>query len=285
MNQKIKFAMILLTLCICNLHSLYAEEPNPAEKELNQSKSNLNAVTNSEESKAKEVEPAKELSAPVVKTKNTEKTTVKSNEAENSNAKLKKLANEKTVKPEKTDLPIKKESRSNKGPILKNQALSEEFRDSNLDENPMEQGVVNLFYGLVSGGLIGLGGGLSFYTTSTNTTPLFISAGALGAAGAITGIIITLIEKSSNNPLLGGALLEYSWYGALGGATLGGLIGIIPYSSSNDIAQLLNWVGYGTFAGVGTGIALFIILPKSKLKNLIIDINPVESKLGYKFKF
>jgi hypothetical protein len=182
--------------------------------------------------------------------------------------------------------PANKQPKKIEGNILKNPDLINEFKESSFDDQPFDHAATYLFYGLLTGGIMGAGGGLSFYTTSSNLTPIFLSAGAVGAAGAISGFIIALIETSSHNPLIGSDFVKYTWYGVFGGALIGGLAGFIPYTNSNnDIAVLFNWIGYGSFAGLGAGIALFFLLPKSALKNLVINTSPEQSRVGYKFMF
>lgn len=182
---------------------------------------------------------------------------------------------------------IKKQAKKIEGDILRNPVLMDEFKQSYFDSSPTDHVVTTLFYGLLTGGIMGMAGGLSFYTTTTATdlTPLYISAGVVGITGALAGAIVAMVENSTHNPLLGSDLLKLTWYGVIGGAMIGSVAGLFPYSTTGDSVTLLNWIGYGSYAGIGVGVALFLILPKSTLTGLVINTTPAETKIGYKYQF
>jgi len=193
----------------------------------------------------------------------------------------KKSAQIKTIVPDKAK---KSPRKIPDGPVLQNPVLTQEFRDS-FESSGIENGILYFFYGAVSGGLMGLGGGLSFYKTSGDFSPLFIPAGIMAATGGVSGVLISILERSTRNPTIGAQLFEYSWYGLMGGALIGGLAGIIPYTANKDIVSLLNWVGYGAFGGLAGGVVLYFFAPQKYLKNLYIDINPREPKFVYRYQF
>jgi len=198
-----------------------------------------------------------------------------------------KLKNEKPkIDPQKTTLKdSQKKGKNIDGDILKNQALIDEFKESYFDNTPTDRLVTNMFYGFITGGLMGFAGGLSFYTTATNLTPFYISAGAVGLTGAVAGAIIALVENSTRNPLLGNDLLKFTWYGVIGGAMIGAVSGLLPYSSTGNMTTLLNWTGYGVYAGIGVGVALFLILPKSSLNHVTLSTNAERTVLCYNYRF
>jgi hypothetical protein len=197
---------------------------------------------------------------------------------------------ENNVKPKTQDvIKENKKTEANKtdeGSILKYPALAEEFKVSYEEHDPVGHTMVSFMYGLISGGLIGFGGGLSFYTSDTDMTNFYITAIATGGLGGIAGIVISLIENSKQSPYsIGMPVFQYVWYGVFAGALTGGLIGLIPYSTNESLPELLNWIGYGTFAGLATGIGLYFIIPAENHKNLILESNPLETKIGYKYLF
>ncbi|MDH4262607.1 MAG: hypothetical protein OEV78_06145 [Spirochaetia bacterium] len=270
MGVKIKTVLLLLTFFLFNQFSMIQAEESVELKENDNFKVKTEKNSNKTDINVKSESDTNKKSANEVESESIHKSG--------------KLEDTSEKKIEKTTSKNKTKTKTN-GNILKNPGLMQEFKDVNYDDSPTDRVADYLFYGLLTGGIMGMGGGLAFYTTSNNLTPLYISAGGVGAAGAVTGVIVALIENSVHNPLIGSDLLKYTWYGVVGGAMIGGLAGLIPYSTTKNINSILNGIGYGSYAGIGVGMALFFVLPKSTLKNIIIDINPVESRIGYKISF
>lgn len=154
--------------------------------------------------------------------------------------------------------------------VLKNPELIERYHPTNKhDFETGEHAFINMFVGAFTGGVFGGAAGLSMYKEDDNTNNennLIKFAAIGGAAGLIGGGIITFFEFRKNLQFtMGKDVLDHTWYGGLGGAMLGALIGLIPYSSSKKTEDILTFTGYGSAAGVaiGLGIYAFYSLPRA----------------------
>ncbi|GEM_PF-2916797 len=119
-----------------------------------------------------------------------------------------------------------------------------------------------VFMGLVSGVAFGAAGSLVAYNSSdetANLNNLYLYGGVFGIGGALTGLGIAAAEQIQDDYFsMGPDALEYTWFGTLGGATLGAMAGAIPYASSGNTDELLHYTGYGAMAGLATGLTLWL---------------------------
>ena len=163
---------------------------------------------------------------------------------------------------------------------LRNPGLIKQFLGTDSQTiPPIEHFSFNALGGLFHGGLIGGLGGLALYKTNdtTATTNGFaLIGGSLALTGLLGSVLVTFEERSSGTYFKSGpALLEYIWFGTLAGAVTGGISGAIPYASSNNTDDLINFTGYGALAGFTTGLIWSIFdLPDS----LKFRINLLQTK-------
>lgn len=147
---------------------------------------------------------------------------------------------------------------------LSNKKLIEDYTAKDL--RPFDRGehiLISAFMGGIGGGVVGGLIGLNGYDKDNNTTSLnsLYKFGGIGAGvGVFAGITLTFFERGKIEQFaLGKFLLKYSWYGAIGGALLGGGVGLIPYSSSNDYGDIVRYAGYGAGVGLAASLVLFFI--------------------------
>lgn len=205
---------------------------------------------------------------------------------------------EKEPSPEKEKLNTQKETQpedqkqekpQQEGPLLRNYDMMKPYVEITASKNPLEQYSINIFYGIISGVLIG--SGMSLYSYETNTTTNQATSaysndallfGGIGAGvGILTGITISIIENNINRPLqLGFPIFENVWYGTLIGGATGALAGLIPYSmnggdtgvGSGDV--ILQYTGYGLMGGFVLGVALNFIIPENDKVNFNLIATP-----------
>lgn len=180
------------------------------------------------------------------------------------------------------------------GPILKTPHMVSSYEVSYQQENIFHTTTINIMYGIVSGGLIGAIGGLSEYNSNNKeaSNDRLAAYGSIGSGfGAFIGISVTVFSQFSNlsSYEIGYPLFEYSWYGTLSGALIGLAAGAIPYASSNDNDDLINYAGYGSVGGFVCGLVYFVFSKpyKSKPLNAKLDISlhPEQTSLTMNFKF
>ena len=147
---------------------------------------------------------------------------------------------------------------------LSNRRLIEDYTAKDL--RPFDRGehiLISAFMGGLGGGVVGGLIGLNGYdkNSDTNTLNALYKFGGIGAGvGVVTGITLTFFERGKIEQFaLGKFLLKYSWYGAIGGAILGGGVGLIPYSSSSDTGDIIRYAGYGAGVGLVASLVLFFI--------------------------
>ena len=157
----------------------------------------------------------------------------------------------------------------------------------------------NMMIGMFSAATMGVGTGLGLGFTTIG--PDYITTGVSGSVGAVlgigAGILVSLLDNSHmNEPIIGNKLLLNSWlwygFGGLVGAAIGtgfGLLGNLTVLTFDKVA-IMNGFGAGSLVGLGFGVFLTFLpslnlLPQEKLKNLIFDINPLQSRLGYRAQF
>jgi len=168
---------------------------------------------------------------------------------------------------EKTTTEEDQEDQKKIKPGSKNSEMIDKFTRSLTKHTLFEHIMVNMTYGIISGGLIGAGGGFILYdkrhpTPSHENIQLFALAGV--GVGGLTAVTIGIIERFRGKPFsIGPGVFNYGWYGAFGGIMLGGVSGSIVYVSSNNTDDILHGVGYGAIGGFVAGTLLHILLPKS----------------------
>ena len=137
---------------------------------------------------------------------------------------------------------------------LANPRLASKFDPFKHRVSASEHAFANIFMGTLTGAVFGAGTGLAFYNTNDKTASqdkLALFSGGLALFGAVTGSILTIFEmRRSQQFTLGKPLNDKTWYGGVLGAVIGGLAGLIPYSSSGNKDDILNFVGYGTAIGL-----------------------------------
>lgn len=148
---------------------------------------------------------------------------------------------------------------------LKSFELMDKFsQDSNLPPSG-EHYAASIFGGLLTGGTLGAAGGLIGYSSQTKEKSLniiYITAGSIGLLGGITGAAIAAIERKRLNPYaIGKPLFIASWGGMLGGAALGAIFSLIPYSKNQNTDVILKGTGIGAVTGFGIGLVSYLIAP------------------------
>ena len=137
---------------------------------------------------------------------------------------------------------------------LANPRLTSKFDPFKNRVNTSEHAFVNIFMGTLTGAVFGASTGLAFYNTNDKAASqdqLALFSGGLALLGAVTGGILTIFEaRQSQQFTLGKPLNNKTWYGGVLGALVGGLAGLIPYSSSGNTDDIVNFVGYGTAIGL-----------------------------------
>ncbi len=135
-----------------------------------------------------------------------------------------------------------------------------------LDRQPWDRGehiLISALMGAIGGGIVGGMVGFSGYDKNDDTktlNSLYAFAGAGAGLGVVGGLTTTFFERGRVEQFaIGKFLLKYSWYGAIGGALIGGGIGMIPYASSGDYGDIVRYAGYGAGVGLAAGLALFFI--------------------------
>jgi TolB-like protein len=159
----------------------------------------------------------------------------------------------------------------------------------------------NITIGTFTGGIMGFGSSLGFSELGSNFSfsnhnllVVAVSGGTSVALGLATGIIVTILDNNHlNEYILGPKLLVSStlWWtlGAVIGSGVGIAIGYIAYETL-DMHSLLVGASAGSVLGLATGITLALlpqlnIIPKDTVKNLVLDFNPLNSKIGYGIRF
>lgn len=176
----------------------------------------------------------------------------------------KNIRRKRTIKmaDDKEDAPLPEKDPANYQ--LANKRLIEDYTAKDL--RPFDRGehiLISAFMGGIGGGVVGGLIGLNGYDKDDKTTSLnsLYKFGGIGAGvGVFAGITLTFFERGKIEQFaLGKFLLKYSWYGAIGGALLGGGVGLIPYSSSNDYGDIVRYAGYGAGVGLAASLVLFFI--------------------------
>jgi len=135
---------------------------------------------------------------------------------------------------------------------------------TNLDKG--EHFTLNLVVGVFTGGLFGYAGSYSLYhepetdlDKEENENNQLLFASIFGIVGGVTGALLTWIEISNNIQFkYGKSLLNYTWYGTLGGGIIGALAGMIPYSQDANKDHIYNYMGYGAMGGMLAGALLYV---------------------------
>lgn len=147
---------------------------------------------------------------------------------------------------------------------LKNKVLIEDYTSKDL--RPFDRGehiLISALMGGIGGGFVGGLIGLKGYNKDDDTktlNSLYVFGGVGAGVGVFTGITLTFFERGKIEQFaLGKFLLKYSWYGAIGGAILGGGVGLIPYSSSSDYGDIIRYAGYGAGIGLAASLVLFFV--------------------------
>lgn len=130
---------------------------------------------------------------------------------------------------------------------------------------PTEHYAASIFGGLLTGGAVGAAGGLIAYSTQEKEKSLnaiYVSAGVLGLLGGIGGAVVAGVERSKLTPYkIGKPLFVASWGGMLGGAALGAVFSLIPYSKSKNTDVILKGTGVGAVVGFGIGLIGYFVAP------------------------
>ena len=157
---------------------------------------------------------------------------------------------------------------SKKKPKLANPSLIKKFSVSNSEKMTIaEHSSINMFTGTFSGAVFGSLSGLSLYDSSKYKpeASIYLFGGIFGAVGLLTGLLTTYLEYRKGIQFdIGKPILNYTWLGTIGGALLGALVGLIPYSSSNKTDDILRFSGYGSMFGLLTGTILYFFRPSTK---------------------
>ncbi len=189
---------------------------------------------------------------------------------------------------EKTQRPIPE------GPVLKNQQMRLAYEKTYMPKNIFEIAMINMLYGLVTGGTIGAAGGLNSYDSNDMTASqnAMITYGGIGGGfGALTGLGVTvaakILDRSSVD--IGYPLFEYSWYGAIAGFFMGAAAGTIPYQQSGNSDDIIHYGGYGAVAGFGTAVLYYALSKPLKvvpnIAHIELRINPKRSVLAFRYDF
>ncbi|MDH5716377.1 MAG: hypothetical protein OEZ22_01925 [Spirochaetia bacterium] len=150
-----------------------------------------------------------------------------------------------------------------------------------------EHFLVNMAMGFFSGGILGAIGGLSFYKTGdseNNKKYIYIFCGAGGLSGFLAGAAVTYFESRKNEQFtIGTSIMNYTFYGAIGGFIAGALGGAIPYAQSGDTGEILKFGGYGTLGGIFTGLTVYLIKPP---ENTTFEFKLYDNSIkNWKFNF
>lgn len=145
---------------------------------------------------------------------------------------------------------------------LKNEEMIEDFFSSKFNNyDTGEHLMINIIMGSVTGAMAGTAIGFSVYNTETwesSRNNLYLYGGAGAIAGVVSAGIVTWFETMRKEQFtIGRLLMKYSWYGVFGGAMMGAAFGLIPYSNSENVNDLINYAGYGSAIGLTGSIVLF----------------------------
>ncbi|HRP69040.1 MAG TPA: hypothetical protein PLY93_05865 [Turneriella sp.] len=147
---------------------------------------------------------------------------------------------------------------------LSNRRMLDDYTE--LERRPYDRGehiLIAALMGAVGGGFVGGLVGFSGYDKDDETkskNALYTFGGIGAGVGVLTGVTTTFFERGKIEQfVIGKFLLKYSWYGALGGALIGGGIGFIPYASSGNYSDILRYGGYGAGVGLLAGLTFFFI--------------------------
>lgn len=147
---------------------------------------------------------------------------------------------------------------------LSNKRLIDDYTE--LDRRPWDRGehiLISSLMGAIGGGIVGGMVGLSGFDQNSETktlNSLYAFGGAGAGVGVLAGITTTFFERGKVEQFaIGKFLLKYSWYGAIGGALIGGGIGLVPYASSGDYGDIARYAGYGAGVGLAAGLTFFFI--------------------------
>ncbi|MBV6494353.1 MAG: hypothetical protein LDLANPLL_02385 [Turneriella sp.] len=229
------------------------EEVKPISNETSDEPINKDTQENTEST----AEPQKEKSTPAVEkpTKNSAKE-VDPKKDDKRKKHVIKLAEDQEEAP-----PPEKDPRTYE---LKNRRMLDDY--TVMERRPYDRGehiLIAALMGAIGGGFVGGMVGLSGYDKNdeVKTQEALYTFGGIGAGvGVLAGVTTTFFERGKIEQFaIGRFLLKYSWYGALGGALIGGGIGLIPYASSGDYGDILHFAGYGAGVGLLAGITLFFV--------------------------
>ncbi|MES0489904.1 MAG: hypothetical protein ABUK01_07940 [Leptospirales bacterium] len=174
-------------------------------------------------------------------------------------------------------------------PVSKSSEMIEKFTHSITNYNVFEHIMINMTYGIITGGSIGAMGGLVLYdSTDTVTSKSNIQMFALVGigVGGLSAITIGIIERIKGKPFsIGPGFFNYGWYGALGGILLGTISGSMVYITSNDVNDIWHGLGYGAMGGFVAGTILRIIFPKSNKYQIDFLPGPKKTLIRLHMKF
>ncbi len=150
-------------------------------------------------------------------------------------------------------------------PMLKNSELIDSYiYTSKFRYSHGEHLLINMFSGAISGAIYGALIGFSDFDVDAEKDQydnVLLFTGIIGGAGLLSGVAIFFIEYFQEEQFnIGKSIWAYSTYGTITGGILGGLFGFIPFASSNDYSDVVNYIGYGSAAGLGVGIILYFFL-------------------------
>ena len=163
---------------------------------------------------------------------------------------------------------------SQKGVGLKNPEMMEEYlEDVGVYYSTGEHILLSMLMGGVTGSI--MGSMIGFYDYESDKQPaneryrsVLLMTGIIGGIGFLTGGLVAVIEYFQYTQFeIGKPILKYTVYTTLIGALLGTLVGLIPYGSNNNIDSILNYMAYGSAAGLASGIILYVLFERFSLKD------------------
>ena len=176
--------------------------------------------------------------------------------------------------------------------VLKNQKLVDEYLyESDVYYSFGEYLLLNMFMGLLTGGIYG--GAMGFFNYDSQQTTgkfntLLIVTGAAGGFGLLAGGIIAFIEhlQKRRDFHIGKPILTYTLYSTVVGAILGSIFGVIPYTSTNDTDSIINFMSYGAALGFVSGIVFYFLFEDFEAKkDFKLDFLYEPQKEAYLIRF
>ena len=157
------------------------------------------------------------------------------------------------------------EESDSKEPMLRNSELIDSYvYKSKFRYSHGEHLLINMLSGAISGAIYGALIGFSDFDVDAEKDQydnVLLFTGIIGGVGLLSGVAIFFVEYFQEKQFnIGKSIWSYSTYGTIIGGILGGLFGFIPFVSSDDYSDVVNFIGYGSAAGLGVGMVLYFVL-------------------------